>query len=217
MKARIAIVEALPVYRAGILHTLAPFNAISIVAEGASHDDALRIARIHAPDIMVIGLDVGAFGPSLIASVLSLNASIRVVAISTSDARQAVSAAFHAGARGYLLRDVPCAEFIETLRIVAAGQVFLTPTIGARLLMQTSDIRQRQSRFSSINQLTAREKQVLAEVALGATNKAIATSLKVGERTVKYHMAMIMQKLGVRNRVEAVAALRAVSANVRAS
>ena len=128
--------------------------------------------------------------------------------MTTSERAEDVTASLQNGARGYILKHIDAAELLKTLRTVAAGEVYLSPSLGARLFAQTAAAQKPAANQPEFSDLTAREEQILAHVSVGATNKEIARTLKISDKTVKYYMTNIMQKLQVRNRVEAVVAVR---------
>jgi len=127
---------------------------------------------------------------------------VRIVMLTASEREQDVAAALQAGARGYILKGSSGQEVVETLRAIARGDSYVAPNLAARLLIkQNKQVEAVVER--SFHDLTAREEDIFALVARGMSNKEMARIFKCTERTIKHHMTNIMQKLNVRNRVEA--------------
>lgn len=179
-----------------------------MVAEGHCTADALHLAERHSLDLMLLDLEILGGGAEAITAISRIWPAIRLVALTNSEREADVAGTLHLGARGYILKNVEAAELINALRIVAAGDVYLTPSLGARLFARANGAAALSPPRPRSAKLTPREDEILAQVSLGATNKEIATKLIITEKTVKYFMTNIMQKLQVRNRVEAVLAAR---------
>jgi DNA-binding NarL/FixJ family response regulator len=122
--------------------------------------------------------------------------------LTVSEEEDDVTAALRAGARAYVLKGVAARELARIVRAVAAGEVYVTPSLASNLLFGLTGGSARQA-TSSLDELTERERQILELVASGDSNKEIAAQLYLSEKTVKHHMTNILQKLQVRNRVEA--------------
>ncbi len=208
-KLRVAVVDAQPLFRAGVSHVLRACREIELVAEGASATDALHIAGRHLLDIIVLDLQLPGGGQAL-SSITRMWPAIRLVVLTASEFEADVSAALQIGARGYILKAVSEQELIRALHSVANGEVYLTASLGARLFAHSkrSNGPARPSPAFEDVDLTPREFEILEQVSNGSTNKEVARSLSISEKTVKYYMTNIMAKLHVRNRVEAVVAVR---------
>ena len=205
---RVAIVDAQPLFRAGITAVLRDSENVDLIAEGDCAAEALRVAGKHQLDIMLIDIGITGGGRDAVATIARMWPAIRIVVLTTSERAEDVTASLQNGARGYILKHIDAAELLKTLRTVAAGEVYLSPSLGARLFAQTAAAQKPAANQPEFSDLTAREEQILAHVSVGATNKEIARTLKISDKTVKYYMTNIMQKLQVRNRVEAVVAVR---------
>lgn len=196
-------------FRAGVVHTLSSLESVCVVAQGASGEDALRIVASGDLDILIIDIDNPGCGQEFIDSVRRMAPTVRIIVLTRSERMEDVMAALRGGARAYLLKDVGSDGLFDAIRLVASGEVYLVPSLGARFLSPLARARLRAPRTDTLAcRLTEREEEVLVEVSLGSTNKEVAAKLKVTERTIKFHMTTIMQKLGVRNRVEALEAYR---------
>ena len=124
--------------------------------------------------------------------------------LTASEAEEDVLAALKAGARGYILKGVSARELTKIVRDVYAGEAYVTPTLAASLLSEMKgDWRGQRPATNPLDELTDRERQILEKVASGLSNKEIAQQVFLTEKTVKHYMTNILQKLQVRNRVEA--------------
>ena len=124
--------------------------------------------------------------------------------LTTFDLDEHVYAALRNGASGFLLKDTPPEDLVRAIRVVAAGDALLAPTVTRRLIAELSRVPARPSPPPELDTLTDRERQVLGLVARGLSNGEIATELVLGETTVKTHVGRILTKLGLRDRVQAV-------------
>ena len=204
---RIAIIDDHPLFREGIVEALMGADGIEVVGEGATATDAVAIARERTPDVVLLDLRLPGGGVNAAANIACAYPTVRVVVLTASEDEEEVAAALKAGVRGYILKGSTGHEVIETVRAVFRGDCYVAPTLAARLLIK------RGTRIAAVvadNQrdLTACEEKVFALVAQGMSNKEVARSLKCTERTIKHHMTNIMQKLNVRNRVQAALQFR---------
>jgi DNA-binding NarL/FixJ family response regulator len=200
---QIAIVDDHPLFREGVAHTLRAQPGIEVVAEGESAADALRIAAERMPDVMLLDVSMPGGGLRAVQEIAAAFPVVKVVMLTVSEAEDDVTAALRAGARGYVLKGVAARELVRILRAVAEGEVYVTPSLAASLLFELTSGKSDANAASPLAVLTDRERQILERVAAGDSNKEIAAQLHVSEKTVKHHMTNILQKLQVRNRVEA--------------
>src|SRR5688500_1093143 len=199
----VAIVDDHPLFREGVAHTLAAQPDIEIVAEGESAADALRIAAERIPDVMLLDVSMPGGGPSAVRQIAAEYPVIKTVMLTVSEDEDDVTAALRAGARAYVLKGVAARELVRILRAVAAGEVYVTPSLAASLLFELTSGKGASQAANPLDELTERERQILEGVAAGDSNKEIGAKLHLTEKTVKHHMTNILQKLQVRNRVEA--------------
>jgi DNA-binding NarL/FixJ family response regulator len=203
---RVAVVDDHPLMRAGIIRTLESDGEIEIVGEGASADEALKIAQETLPDIILVDISMPGGGINAAKSITSACPVVKVVILTVSEDEETVSAALAAGATGYILKGVSGPELLRTLESIKDGASYVSPSLAARLL---SDTKSRKSSDTAsddpdpLSLLTAREEQILAYVAKGMKNREIGDELNLSEKTVKHYMTNILQKLQVRNRVTA--------------
>jgi DNA-binding NarL/FixJ family response regulator len=197
----VAIVDDHPLFREGVSHTLRAYPDIEIVGEGASAADAIRIAADRLPDVMLLDVSMPGGGVDAARQIAAAWPVIRLVMLTVSESEEDVTAALRAGARAYVLKGVSARELVGVLRAVGAGEVYVTPSLAASLLTDAG--RGPGGRRGAVDELTERERQILERVAEGDSNKEIAAAFGLSEKTVKHHMTNILQKLQVRNRVEA--------------
>jgi DNA-binding NarL/FixJ family response regulator len=211
----VAIVDDHPLFREGVAHTLGAQPDIEIVGEGASAADALRIAAERLPDVMLLDVSMPGGGVEAARQIAAAYPVVRIVMLTVSENEEDVTAALRAGARAYVLKGVSARELVGVLRAVGAGEVYVTPSLAASLL---TDGRGAASgrRGELVDELTERERQILERVAEGDSNKEIAAQFGLSEKTVKHHMTNILQKLQVRNRVEAALLARGADGPGRA-
>lgn len=208
---RVGIVDAQPLYRAGVSSVLREFGSIEILAQGGNATDALHIAKRIPVDILLLDTDIAGGWKQALASIVGTTPSVRVVILSASETEADVIAALQLGARGYILKEVSGSSLVSALRMVEAGNLYVTPTLAAQLIMRQAPQQTLVVAPASTTGLTARETEIITQVSVGATNKEVARQLRISEKTVKHYMTTIMHKLQVRNRVEAVLAVKANS------
>jgi len=203
---RVAIIDDHPLFREGVVDALGGVEGIEVAGEGATAADALRIAQEVLPDVMLLDVGVPGGGVEAAASIARACPDVRTVMLTASENEQHVMSALQAGARGYILKGSSGQEVVEAVRAIAKGDSYMAPNLAARLLINRG--KQVETVKDSTRSLNSREEEVFAFVVRGRSNKEIARALNCTERTVKHHMTKIMQKLNVRNRVEAVLKFR---------
>lgn len=201
---RVAVIDDHPLFREGVSHTIRHSGSLEVVGEGASADDAIRIAKIELPDIVLLDVSMPGGGLDAARTISHTCPIVKIIMLTVSENEEHVLEALEAGAHGYVLKGTSGLELINTMRAVSRGEPYVTPRLAARLL----SISRRQAAAPPANggspDLTRREEQILDHLARGLTNKEIARALRISEKTVKSYMTNIMHKLQVRNRVEAV-------------
>lgn len=196
---RVLIVDDHPVVHDGVAAVLNRTPDIRLVESVETIDAAVSAVNAAAPDVVLLDIRLsGTDGLSEIGKLLAVRPGLRVVMFSAYDLDEYVFGAIRAGARGYVLKGAGGGELIAAIRKVHAGESYLSPSLSTKLVDEM------QSRGGS-RLLTARELMVLRLVAAGLPNREIATSLGISERTVKFHVTTILNKLGADNRAQAVA------------
>ncbi len=203
-KIRIVVVDDHPLFREGVATTLSSYPDLQVVGEGASAEETLRLARDLLPDVLLLDVSMPGGGVAAARAVAAAYPVIRIIMLTVSEHEEDVLRSLKAGARGYILKGVTARELVNIVRAVHAGESYVTPNLAASLL---ADFRDEGSDASSedgpLDELTVRERQILELLATGRSNKEIARSLELAEKTVKHYVTNILEKLQVRNRVEA--------------
>lgn len=207
---KLAIVDDHPMFRQGVVAALGSDPAVGAIFEGNCVEDSLRICREHSPDVLLLDLYMEGGGHNAAQQISEQYPSVKIIVLTASDDDEDVSKALELGARGYVLKGVGGRELMETVLAVYRGETYVAPRLAAGLLAKMR--RQLVKDISSdADKLTPREEEILTKVGEGLMNKEIAISLGIAEKTVKHYMTNILHKLQVRNRVEAVLALRSRS------
>jgi two-component system nitrate/nitrite response regulator NarL len=210
---RVVIADDHPLYRDGVARTLAERTDFQVVGACGSAADAVALVERERPGLVLLDISMPGGGIEAARRIAALGLGTRIVMLTVSERDEDVMAALKAGAHGYALKGVGASELVEIVRAVAEGGSFVPPALAARLLqaMQNPDRRARPSE-SPLAGLAPREEQILELVAKGLSNKEIARKLDLQEKTIKHYMTKILQKLQVRNRVEAAVLVREVGA-----
>lgn len=208
---RIAVIDDHPLFREGVIRSLTETGRFTVVGEGGSSMDAVRIAAEARPDILLIDLSMPGEGLSAIAPIRTRDPNMRIVVLTVSEAAEDVAVALNGGVNGYVLKGVGSRALTEILVAVANGETYVTPTLSARLLSHLSSDKRSPIVTDPIHSLTSREREVLDLVAQGLSNKEIAIRLDLHEKTIKHHMTAILAKLRASNRTEAAMKLQASS------
>ena len=205
----ILLVDDQQLLRLGFRMILDAEPDLTVVGEAADGATAVAMAAALAPDIVLMDIRMpGMDGIVATGLVTAANPAVKVLILTTFDLDEYVYAGLHAGASGFLLKDVPAAELLGAIRVVAAGESVLAPTTTTRLinrlvtLLPSGDRPPR--RQDVLEVLTEREREVFALIAAAYSNREIARSLHLSEGTVKIHVGRILAKLDLRDRVQAV-------------
>jgi DNA-binding NarL/FixJ family response regulator len=209
MSVRVLVADDQELVRAGLRMVLEAEDDFEIVGEAADGAQAVDLARKHKPDVVL--MDVRMPGVDGIEATRRLVQGevadqVRVLILTTFDLDDYVYAALRAGASGFLLKDAPSDDLIQAIRIVASGDALLAPSVTRRLIDEFARTPSPDVRTAALDSLTEREHEVLQLVAQGLSNAEIAAELVVEETTVKTHVRHVLQKLGLRDRVQAVVA-----------
>jgi DNA-binding NarL/FixJ family response regulator len=204
---RVALVDDHPLFREGVASVLADCRDIEVVAQGGSADEAAEIAQTHRPDVVVLDVSIPGGGLGAIQEIAAHCPASRVMMLSVSVDKSDVLEALRLGARAYVVKGVSGRELIQALRIVAQGERYISPSLGAMLLSDV-DRDKGMAQAPAVRALNSREAGILSLVRQGLTNKQIATRLQLSDKTVKHYMTSIFQKLHVRSRLEAALLMR---------
>ena len=217
MTVRVVLADDQALLRKGFRMILEAEEGVEIVGEAADGSDAVRLAELYRPDVVLMDVRMPVLdGSEATRAITSSDAAgaTRVLILTTFDLDEYAFSALRAGASGFLLKDVPPAELVSAIRTVARGDAVVSPRVTRRLLEEYADTlpdlaadasgSEGKGEHPAIAQLTEREREVLLAVADGLSNAEIAERLYVSEATVKSHVGRLLAKLGLRDRVQAV-------------
>ncbi|HEX5919915.1 MAG TPA: response regulator transcription factor [Nocardioides sp.] len=201
----VVIADDQPLVRTGLRMILSAEPDIEVVAEASNGTEAIETAARERPDVVLMDVRMPVLdGIEATRVITQTNAAPRVLVLTTFDLDEVVYDALRAGASGFLLKDAPEERLTTAIRVVAEGGSLFAPSVTKRLIAEFS--RHRLEPLASTDGLTVRETEVLQLMAKGLSNAEIAGHLFVTENTVKTHVARVLMKLGVRDRVQAVVA-----------
>lgn len=200
----VLIVDDEELVRTGLRMILDAEEDISVIGDAGDGHEGLALARRLGPDVVLMDIRMPRMdGLEAIRHLCSEHSETRVIVLTTFDLDEHVFAALSAGANGFLLKDAPASQLLHAIRVVHAGEALLAPSVTRRLISRFADV-QPTAKPSLPADLTSRETEVLTLMAHGLSNAEIATRLFVADATVKTHVARVLAKLGVRDRVQAV-------------
>jgi DNA-binding NarL/FixJ family response regulator len=204
---RVVLVDDQAMVRTGLRMVLAAEPDIDVVGEAADGASGVRVVTEQKPDVVLLDVRMpGMDGLEAARRILSADLPTRVIVLTTFDEDEYVAAALRAGVSGFLLKVGPPEDLVVAVRTVAAGQGLLDPAVTLRVIESFAAAPFPDPvRAGQLAQLTEREVDVLGLVAAGLTNGEIAARLYLGEATVKTHVSRVLLKLGLRDRVQAVA------------
>jgi DNA-binding NarL/FixJ family response regulator len=202
---QIVVVDDHEVVRGGfaaMLGTQPDFTVVGTAADGA---EAVRVCTAENPDVVLMDVRMPVMDGIEATRRLAGDEGPRVLILTTFDLDEYVFDALRAGASGFLLKDVSAERLFDAVRVVAAGEALLAPTVTTRLISEFTRLKPR-GPVPSLSSLTPRETEVLRLIAEGLSNTEIAARLVVTEETVKTHVSRVLSKLALRDRTQAVVA-----------
>ncbi len=206
---RVVIADDHPLYREGVARSLSDDAAITVVGQGQDADSAVELTERLRPDIVLLDLSMPAGGGiGALRRIMAMEAPPRVAMLTVSEEDDDVMQALKAGAVGYVLKGVGSRELVSIVKEVARGQSYVSPALAARILNAMREGGGVRRGANPIDDLSKREEDILKLVAEGKSNKEVGRALDLQEKTVKHYMTAILQKLHVRNRVEAAVLAR---------
>jgi DNA-binding NarL/FixJ family response regulator len=201
---RVLIVDDQAMVRVGFRMIVASEPGMEVAGEAADGDEVVELARRTRPDVVLMDVRMPRLdGIEATRRLQAAGSSARVLMLTTFDLDEYVFGALRAGASGFLLKDAPPEELLQAVRIVAAGEALLAPAV-TRRVVEAFASRSAPTRPPALDRLTERELEVLRLLARGRSNAEIAAELVVGDTTAKTHVAHVLGKLGLRDRVQAV-------------
>lgn len=208
MTVRVLIADDQELVRTGFAMILARDPGIEVVAQAVNGQEAVLRARESHPDVVLMDVRMPILDGLQATRRLVADATVstRVVILTTFDHDEYLFEALAAGASGFLLKDAPAADLLAAVHIVAGGDALLAPTVTQRVIAAAVERQSVAADAERVGALSPRERDVLRLMAEGMANSEIADRLVVGHATVKTHVAHVLQKLGARDRVQAVVA-----------
>ena len=200
---RIVVVDAHPIFRQGVIRTIARSQSMQCVGEGTTVEDARQLTREKQPHIVILDIAIPN-GSALVAEIV--NYGSKCVVLTTLDDVLSVSNALAKGAHGYILKGVSGLDLIGALQSIHAGAPYVTAELAARLLVGGTLVPKRVAKVQ--NALSFREQQLLDHITKGYTNREIANKLGLTVGTTKVYLTQLFKKMRVRNRLQAVIAAR---------
>jgi RNA polymerase sigma factor (sigma-70 family) len=203
-KIHVVIADDHTLFREGLAGIIAGAEDFQVVGQAGTREEAVQLARDLLPDIILVDIDMPGGGLEAARVVAEECPVTRIVILTSSEEDDHLIQALKIGARAYILKGVAARELIRILRAVSAGESYVPPMLAASLLLEMREASAQQKQAPSpLEELTPREREILESLAAGLSNKEIGEKLFLSEKTVKHYMTNILQKLQVRNRVEA--------------
>ncbi|MFG2992153.1 response regulator [Streptomyces sp. NPDC048257] len=208
MTIRVVVADDQELVRSGFAMILDAQEDIEVVAEAGDGAAAVEAVARLAPDVALLDIRMPVLDGIEACRTISARSACRTVMLTTFDSDEYVYEALHAGASGFLLKDVRRDDLVHAVRVVAAGESLLAPSVARRLIEEYTAVTGAAARpglrAEVLEALTARERETLLHLGRGLSNAEIAAVLVVSEHTVKSHVGNVLAKLGLRDRVQAV-------------
>jgi DNA-binding NarL/FixJ family response regulator len=206
MSVKVLLVDDQALVRAGFRMILDAEPDVDVVGEASDGAEAVEAVRLSPPNVVLMDVRMPNLdGIEATRRIVALGGETKVLMLTTFDLDEYVYEALRAGASGFLLKDVPPEQLVGAIHVVAQGEALLAPSVTRRVIEEfTKRPPQRDGTPPEVEDLTAREVEVLQLIAKGLSNAEIAKELFVSETTVKTHVARVLMKCNLRDRVQAV-------------
>ena len=204
---RVVIADDQPLVRVGLRKILEAEPDLDVVAEAPDGDEAVAETRLHRPDVVLMDIRMPVLdGIEATRRIAAAQPAVRVLILTKFGLDTYVFDALRAGASGFMLKDAPPEELVSAVRLVARGEALLAPAVTRSVIEEFArrPVARSPEPSPALAELTAREREVLELLARGRSNPEICAELVISEATAKTHVARILQKLGLRDRVQAV-------------
>ncbi|WP_201829942.1 response regulator [Microvirga zambiensis] len=202
-KIRVGVVDDHSLYRDGVVFALESETDIEVIGQGETASDAIQIAHEHTPDVLLLDMNMPGGGVNAVSKIALKYPSTKTLMLTVVDDEDEVRSALRKGAKGYLLKGTSSSELVNAVRLVSKGQNYVSPSFAAKLIVSRREEADPASMTRRFPELTVREEQILMLILRGLSNRLIGEELGLSEKTVKGYLTAIMEKLHVRNRVEA--------------
>ena len=202
---RVIVVDDHPLFLEGVIQTLEAEADISVVGKGSNATDALSLAVDNLPDVILLDVSMPGGGITAAKSIALACPVVRIGMLTVSESDDDVIQSLQAGAHGYILKGIGGGALVDVVRGLHAGDLYVSPSLAAQLLTDSKNAVQSilSESNNTSNELTPREEQILEGISQGLSNREIGETLNLAEKTVKNYVTNVLQKLHVRNRVEA--------------
>ena len=196
----ILVVDDHPLFREGVVNSLQAMEEFKVVGETATGEEALALALALMPDVVLLDVSMPGWNGIVTAEKIAMACpAVTIIMLTASEDKDKLLAALKAGARGYVLKGVSAKELAAVIRSAHAGEVYVSASLAAEILVSLTKTKAP----DPLQELTDREHEILQLVGTGLTNRAIGERISLSEKTIKHYVTNILQKLQVRNRVEA--------------
>jgi len=205
---RVLVADDHPIYRDGLARTLADAGEIEVVGTAGDGEEAVRQVQALRPDLVLLDISMPkGGGMGALERIMAMEAPPRVAMITASEEESDLMQALKGGAIGYVLKGIGADDLVAVVRDLSAGRTYVSPGLAGRVLTALR-ARPAAAPVDPLSVLSKREEDILALVAQGKSNKEVGRLLDLQEKTVKHYMTSILQKLHLRNRVEAALLMR---------
>jgi two-component system nitrate/nitrite response regulator NarL len=203
-KIRVGVVDQHPLFREGVIVNLEAQPDIEVVSQGASIRDAIQMAGESEPDVIMLDMSLLDSGLDALEAITQQHSRAKILLFTLMGDEEKVCGALKRGAQGCLLKGANGRELVQAVRVLHQGESYVSPSLAATLLMRSGPGRVSPAKpVQRFSDLTPREDEILSILVKGRSNKEIGNKLDLSEKTIKHHVTNILQKLQVRNRVEA--------------
>lgn len=208
---RVVVVDDHELFRLGVVDTLESSGEFTVVGQAATASEALRVVRLEMPELLLLDLGLpDRPGLDVIEELARERLACHIVVLTVSEEDESLFGALESGAAAYVVKGIGPDELLHAVRSVAAGERYVSPRLAAELLRRMAP---EYAPAAVLPSLSERERAVLEGITHGATNREIAETLSLSEKTVKYYVTNVLVKLNVRNRVEAALVARGAFAH----
>jgi two-component system nitrate/nitrite response regulator NarL len=200
---RVILVDDHALCRRGLADLLTHQGGMQVLATTGNPDEVYDLVDKHQPQLLMLDLRMSTPGLQVLKNLRDRGITTPVVILTMSDAREDLAQSLRLGVQGYLLKDMEPAAIVDAIRRAAAGELVMAPAVASKLGDILRDDAPADANEGALKQLTGRERQILAHVAAGMSNKVIARALGISHDTVKLHVRHVLAKLSLTSRVEA--------------